>query len=187
MDAGGRRIGADGAGGQHPVRHGPRPYVRRRAHAGTLGLSFPPGTAGSLRPAEHHGHEEAAGGGATTGASASQGAAFDAAFRHPTRLTVAAFLSACDEAEFATVRDYCQVSDSVLSKAASALEAAGYLGIRKGAAGKRFRTWLCLTDDGRDALARHLEALQALASAVRDAGAARAESEPSRSAAQPNA
>ncbi|MEU6052633.1 transcriptional regulator [Streptomyces xanthochromogenes] len=123
----------------------------------------------------------------TTGASASQGAAFDAAFRHPTRLTVAAFLSACDEAEFATVRDYCQVSDSVLSKAASALEATGYLGIRKGAAGKRFRTWLCLTDDGRDALARHLEALQALASAARDAGAARAESEPSRSAAQPNA
>lgn len=98
------------------------------------------------------------------------GADLDATFRHPTRLTVAAFLSACDEAEFATVRDYCQVSDSVLSKAAAALEAAGYLSIRKGAFGKRFRTWLALTPTGRDALARHLTALQDLAAAARSAG-----------------
>ncbi|MFF2921526.1 transcriptional regulator [Streptomyces celluloflavus] len=99
------------------------------------------------------------------------GPALDAAFRHPTRLTVAAFLSACDEAEFGTVRDYCQVSDSVLSKAASGLEAAGYLGIRKGAVGRRFRTWLSLTPTGHDALARHLAALQDIASAARSAGA----------------
>ncbi|MFE4861091.1 transcriptional regulator [Streptomyces sp. NPDC056670] len=101
-------------------------------------------------------------------------------------MTAAAFLSACDEAELASVRDYCQVSDSVLSKAASALEAAGYLGIRKGAAGRRFRTWLYLTDAGRDALARHLEALQDLASAARSAGAARAGGDSSRPGARPN-
>ncbi|MGW8728662.1 transcriptional regulator [Streptomyces sp. NPDC055808] len=79
-----------------------------------------------------------------------------------------------------------QVSDSVLSKAASDLEAAGYLGIRKGAAGRRFRTWLYLTDAGRDAPARHLEALQDLASAARSAGAARAGGDSSRPGARPN-
>ncbi|NLU70404.1 transcriptional regulator [Streptomyces sp. HNM0574] len=95
----------------------------------------------------------------------------DGAFRHPTRLAVAAFLSACEEAEFGTLRDYCQVSDSVLSKAASNLQTVGYLDIRKGSVGRRFRTWLSLTPDGHEALARHLDALQELASAARQAGA----------------
>ncbi|MEW1653768.1 MULTISPECIES: transcriptional regulator [unclassified Streptomyces] len=110
--------------------------------------------------------------------------AVDAAFRHPLRLTVAAYLSACDEAEFATVRDYCQVSDSVLSKAAAALEAVGYLDIRKGAVGKRFRTWLSLSPAGRDALDRHLAALQQIAAAARSAGA-RARNETAQSASSP--
>lgn len=71
--------------------------------------------------------------------------ALDGVIHHPTRLTLVAFLSACDEAEFAAVRDGCRVSDSVLSKNASALEAAGYLRVRKGHVGKRPRTWLSLT------------------------------------------
>ncbi|WP_399089742.1 winged helix-turn-helix domain-containing protein [Streptomyces sp. BBFR2] len=96
---------------------------------------------------------------------------WDAAIHHPTRLAVMAFLSACDEAEFAAVRDGCQVSDSVLSKAASALEAAGYVAIRKGYAGKRPRTWLALTDAGESALTGHLAALQGIADTARSAGA----------------
>jgi len=95
----------------------------------------------------------------------------DAVIHHPTRLAVVAFLSACDEAEFAAVRDCCQVSDSVLSKAASALEAAGYVAIRKGYAGKRPRTWLGLTDAGELALNQHLAALQGIAETARSAGA----------------
>ncbi|WP_406331632.1 winged helix-turn-helix domain-containing protein [Streptomyces sp. NBC_00203] len=95
----------------------------------------------------------------------------DETIHHPTRLAVVAFLSACDEAEFATVRDSCEVSDSVLSKAASALEAAGYLDIRKGYVGKRPRTWLSLTPDGHHALTQHIAALQDIASTARSAGA----------------
>jgi DNA-binding MarR family transcriptional regulator len=95
----------------------------------------------------------------------------DPAIHHPTRLAVVSFLSACDEAEFAAVRDCCQVSDSVLSKAASALEAAGYVDIHKGYVGKRPRTWLALTDAGELALTRHLAALQGIAAAARRAGA----------------
>ncbi|MFH8690111.1 winged helix-turn-helix domain-containing protein [Streptomyces anulatus] len=95
--------------------------------------------------------------------------ALDGVIHHPTRLTLVAFLSACDEAEFAAVRDGCRVSDSVLSKNASALEAAGYLRVRKGHVGKRPRTWLSLTPAGRQALARHLAALQDLVGAARGA------------------
>lgn len=95
--------------------------------------------------------------------------ALDGVIHHPTRLTLVAFLSACDEAEFAAVRDGCRVSDSVLSKNASALETAGYLHVRKGHVGKRPRTWLSLTPAGRQALARHLAALQDLVDAARGA------------------
>lgn len=95
--------------------------------------------------------------------------ALDGVIHHPTRLTLVAFLSACDEAEFAAVRDGCRVSDSVLSKNASALEVAGYLHVRKGHVGKRPRTWLSLTPAGRQALARHLAALQDLVDAARGA------------------
>lgn len=101
----------------------------------------------------------------------------DKEIHHPTRLAVAAFLSGCAEAEFASVRDYCGVSDSVLSKTVTALEKAGYVSVRKGYLGKRPRTWVSLTLTGRRALAAHLAALTALASTAHRAGAATAEAE----------
>ncbi|MFF0391307.1 transcriptional regulator [Kitasatospora sp. NPDC004615] len=94
----------------------------------------------------------------------------DPALHQPTRLTVLAFLSGCQEAEFSVVRDYCQVSDSVLSKTAASLESTGYLRARKGYVGKRPRTWLSATRQGRAALAAHLAALQQLAAAAEAAG-----------------
>ncbi|OKJ10351.1 transcriptional regulator [Kitasatospora sp. CB01950] len=94
----------------------------------------------------------------------------DPALHQPTRLTVLAFLSGCQEAEFSVVRDYCQVSDSVLSKTAASLETSGHLRARKGYVGKRPRTWLSATRQGRAALAAHLAALQELATAAEAAG-----------------
>ncbi|MEE1823172.1 transcriptional regulator [Streptomyces sp. BE20] len=105
-------------------------------------------------------------------------APFDPLLQHPTRLTVLAFLSACAEAEFGTVRDHCEVSDSVLSKAATALEQAGYLKVRKGAVGRRPRTWLVATRAGRRALTEHLAELQRLVAAAEAAGAATAATVP---------
>jgi DNA-binding MarR family transcriptional regulator len=81
----------------------------------------------------------------------------------PVRLSIVAALAQVDEAEFARVRDAIEVSDSVLSKQATQLEAAGYVKIRKGYVGKRPRTWLALTPTGRTAYTRHLEALRAIA------------------------
>lgn len=98
--------------------------------------------------------------------------ALDRELHHPTRLALAAYLSACGEAEFAVLRDYCQVSDSTLSKTLSALEKTGYISIRKGYLGKRPRTWAALTLTGRRALARHLAALQQIAATARQAAGA---------------
>ncbi|MDT0408392.1 MULTISPECIES: transcriptional regulator [Streptomyces] len=97
----------------------------------------------------------------------------DPHLQHPTRLTVAAFLSGCAEAEFGAVRDYAGLSDASVSRIATALAEAGYVRVRKGYAGRRPRTWLSLTAEGRLALAAHLEGLRALAYSARRAGAVR--------------
>ena len=67
------------------------------------------------------------------------------------------------KAEFALVRDAVQISDSMLSKQVSLLEAAGYVDVTKGRVGRRARTWLALTKAGQAAYARHLGALRTIA------------------------
>ncbi|NUW32901.1 transcriptional regulator [Nonomuraea sp. SMC257] len=73
-----------------------------------------------------------------------------------------ATLAAADKAEFAFVRDTVEVSDPVLSKQAATLEKAGYVEITKGYVGKRPRTWLSLTAQGRRAFTAHIAALRAI-------------------------
>lgn len=81
------------------------------------------------------------------------------------RFSIVAALAKAEHAEFAAVRDAVEVSDSVLSRQASALEAAGYVKITKGYVGKRPRTWLSLTSAGRGAFDAHLSALREIAGA----------------------
>ena len=83
---------------------------------------------------------------------------------HPVRFSVVAMLAAAERAEFAFVRDNVEVSDSVLSKQMSALEQAGYVKVNKGFVGRRPRTWLSLTGEGRRRFARHMNALREIAS-----------------------
>ncbi|MEH0576771.1 MULTISPECIES: transcriptional regulator [Streptomyces] len=97
--------------------------------------------------------------------------ALDERIHHPTRLAVMAFLSGCTEAEFRAVREGCGISDSVLSKVVGALEAAEYVKVRKGYVGKRPRTWLRLSPEGRRALLAHLAALRDLAAQAAALGA----------------
>jgi DNA-binding MarR family transcriptional regulator len=89
-------------------------------------------------------------------------AELDPVIHAPARLRVMSLLAAVEEAEFAFVRHEAGVSDSVMSKHASALETAGYVVIRKGHVGKRPRTWLRLSPAGRDAYAAHVAALRAI-------------------------
>lgn len=88
------------------------------------------------------------------------------------KLKLAAFLAGCAEAEFGTVAETCAIAGPTLSKAATSLEEAGYVRIRKGHVGRRPRTWLSLTAEGATAFDRHLAALARLT----EAGRAQAES-----------
>lgn len=88
--------------------------------------------------------------------------ALDEAFATMPRLKVAAFLAGCAEAEFGVVAQKCDIAASALSKAATTLEKAGYLRIRKGYVGRRPRTWLCLTPIGLESFEAHLAALTEL-------------------------
>ncbi len=78
------------------------------------------------------------------------------------RLKLVAFLDGCKQAEFGTVADLCDLNKSTLSKAMTVLEDAGYVAVRKGYLGRRPKTWLALTDNGRLAYREHQAALAAL-------------------------
>jgi len=98
---------------------------------------------------------------------------------HPiTRLSICGLLAAgADWVEFAALRDAAGISDSVLSKQSRVLEEAHYVEVRKGAVGRKPRTWFRLTPAGRQAVEGHLAWLaqleQAVAAGAQDASAAR--------------
>lgn len=81
---------------------------------------------------------------------------------HPiTRLSICGLLaSGADWVEFAALRDAAEISDSTLSKHSRVLEEAGYLRVRKGAVGRKPRTWFRLTPAGYRALQGHVAWLQ---------------------------
>lgn len=84
---------------------------------------------------------------------------------HPVRFSLVAALAGVTRADFATLRDHVQISDSVLSRQASQLEGQGIIAVRKGFVGKRPRTWFSLTPKGRKLWESHLGALQNIAEA----------------------
>ncbi|HEY1701699.1 MAG TPA: transcriptional regulator [Trebonia sp.] len=90
----------------------------------------------------------------------------DALLELGTRLAICALLHGAVWVDFAAVRTAVQVTDSSLSKHSRTLEEAGYLDVRKGAAGRRARTWFRLTPAGRRALEGHLAWLEYLQGTV---------------------
>lgn len=89
-------------------------------------------------------------------------AELDPLIHAPARLQAMTTLSAVSEAEFATLREALEVSDSVLSKHLAALADAGYVRLRKGTRDGRRTTWIALTTSGRKALRDHVAALRRL-------------------------
>jgi DNA-binding MarR family transcriptional regulator len=92
--------------------------------------------------------------------------ALDPLIHPPARLQLMTMLTAVSEAEFVTLRDALDVSDSVLSKHVSALAAEGYVASRKGVVGGRRTTWVSVTPAGEGALRAHVAALRELIRAV---------------------
>lgn len=75
-------------------------------------------------------------------------------------------LAGLSDAAFPLLRDELGVSDSVLSKHLSTLEAAGYVTLTKATSLGRSRTSVSLTKTGRAAYAGHVAALRAIVDAT---------------------
>ncbi|GAA5086471.1 DNA-binding MarR family transcriptional regulator [Thermocatellispora tengchongensis] len=78
----------------------------------------------------------------------------------PVRLSIMAALAPVEKAEFRFLRDTIEVSDSLLSKHMLTLEEAGYVRVEKAFVGKRPRTWLALTEEGRAAFKEYTSVLR---------------------------
>jgi DNA-binding MarR family transcriptional regulator len=88
----------------------------------------------------------------------------------PVRLSIVAALAAAQRADFRFLRDTIEVSDSLLSKHITTLEEAGYVRVEKGFVGKRARTWLSLTERGRQAFDEYVSVLQKITGGQRAEG-----------------
>jgi len=84
----------------------------------------------------------------------------------PARLRLMTTLTAVSEAEFSTLRDTLNVSDSVLSKHLAALAEVRYVKSRKGVHLGRRTTWVSLTSTGGRALSAHVAVLRELIAGV---------------------
>jgi DNA-binding MarR family transcriptional regulator len=78
------------------------------------------------------------------------------------RLGLLAVLTEADSAEFTYLRERLDLTDGNLSRHLHVLEQAGYVSIEKVTEGRRSRTWIHATRQGRRAFAEHLDRLQAL-------------------------
>ncbi len=75
-------------------------------------------------------------------------------------------LTAVSDAEFSTLRERLEVSDSVLSKHITTLAEVNYVNSRKGTHLGHRTTWISLTGPGRKALRAHVAFLRDLIAGV---------------------
>ncbi|WP_022797716.1 winged helix-turn-helix domain-containing protein [Thermus islandicus] len=88
--------------------------------------------------------------------------ALDPVIHQETRLRIMALLHALGEGaqvEFSWLKDALGLTEGNLSSHLAKLEEAGYVRVEKGYQGKRPRTWVALTPQGRAAYEAHRRAL----------------------------
>lgn len=78
------------------------------------------------------------------------------------RLGILALLKPVKSADFTYIRDEMGLTDGNLSRHLTTLEDAGYLDVKKGFEGRKPRTWVSITKEGRSALQREVDALRDL-------------------------
>ena len=87
----------------------------------------------------------------------------DSLLGHGVRFSIVAALAGVENAEFAAVRASVEISDATLSKQVALLENAGYVEVEKRRVGRKTRTWLALSGNGKAAYTRHVVALRTIA------------------------
>lgn len=100
--------------------------------------------------------------------SGSNPTALDPIIHVRVRLGIVSALAVEDSLTFNELKRRLDTSDGNLSVHARKLEEAGYLEIRKSFEGRVPRTDYSLTDEGRQALARYLDHMEALIERVRE-------------------
>lgn len=91
----------------------------------------------------------------------------DPIIHQPTRLRIMAALVSLDEgdrADFTLLRDLLGLTDGNLSIHLQRLEEAGYVKIEKTFVGRRPKTWVQATPQGRAAFASYVDALETILS-----------------------
>jgi DNA-binding MarR family transcriptional regulator len=81
----------------------------------------------------------------------------------PTRLHLMAALVSLEQgerADFVFLRDLLGLTDGNLSTHLFKLEEAGYIAVEKTFEGRRPKTWVWVTNEGREAFAAHVDALE---------------------------
>ena len=89
----------------------------------------------------------------------------DEVIHQSTRLRISAILNALGSAElmeFSTLKALMGASDGNMATHLTALEKAGYIAVTKDFLGKKPRTRIALTTEGRRAFAKHVAYLKAL-------------------------
>jgi DNA-binding transcriptional ArsR family regulator len=86
----------------------------------------------------------------------------DKLIHEPARLAILTALSACESADFLSLRRLTGLSDGNLSVQLSKLEEAGLVNIQKQFVGKKTSTQLKITKKGGVAIQRHWELLNAI-------------------------
>lgn len=92
-------------------------------------------------------------------------AAIDDVIHGRLRLGIMAFLSSVDSADFNTLKDKLQATDGNLSAHLRKLEDAGYVAVEKTYAGRKPLTRVAVTEAGRAAFLRYLDAIGRLVNA----------------------
>ena len=82
------------------------------------------------------------------------------------RLGILAVLTEARRADFSYLRDALELTDGNLSRHLQVLEEAGLIEVEKGFEGRRTRTWVEATKQGREKLADEMTALRELIARV---------------------
>ena len=90
----------------------------------------------------------------------------DPMFEHRARLAISVLLARHGEISFARFKQQLELTDGNLGAQLRKLEEARYIDLRRDFVERKPVTWYRLTRDGRKALDRHLQALQAMIAAA---------------------
>lgn len=85
----------------------------------------------------------------------------------PTRLKICTTLTPLPELEYGRLQDVLGLTAPTLSKHLRVLVDASYVSLAKRARDGHVRTWVSLTNDGREALCGHVSEIQRMARVVR--------------------